>query len=165
MSIVLCNNFVRMRSIVTPLTLLRSEVRNETSPSPIIRQENSAQTDQSSQENRSFSSGERNHLAEDNNETALQQQPIISKFSSFFKRGWSIIFISALTIMNAAVTIFSVGVGVGMILGDSFRPASSHSQPSSSNSCSASNPNSEIQQNEGTQAAQPAVEAPLLPAQ
>ena len=153
-----------MRSLITPLTLLQSEDRNETSLSPINRQENNTQIDQRSEENRSFSSGDRNHLPEANNETALQQQPI-SNFLSFFKRGWSIIFISALTIMNAAVTIFSVGVGVGMILGDSFRPASSQSQPSSSNSCSASNPNSEIQQNEGTQVAQRSAEASLLPAQ
>ncbi len=50
-----------------------------------------------------------------------QHQEDVENNTSKPKRIQQAIYTTVLTLMNAAVTIFGIGVGVGMILGDSFR--------------------------------------------
>lgn len=72
--------------------------------------------------------------------------------------------------MNAAVAIFGVGVGVGMILGDSLRPVTVVQAVSSSSACadsaSTTSPNNLSNQNEeDIQRPTQSTAASLLPAQ
>jgi hypothetical protein len=55
-------------------------------------------------------------------ESVNQQERILNKFLSF---GFGIV-------MNAAITIFGVGIGVGLILADSFRPSNTSSSTGTS---------------------------------
>lgn len=63
--------------------------------------------------------------------TSIPPQRRSSKSYLFFNR---LLHFSFITIMNAAITIFGVGIGVGIILADSFRSPSSLTNNSSANS-------------------------------